>query len=32
LITAGVVLAIIFLTGLIGLRSVLKLEPAEVFR
>ena len=32
LITAGVVVAIIFLTGLIGLRSVLKLEPAEVFR
>ena len=32
LITACVVLAIIFLTGLIGLRSVLKLEPAEVFR
>jgi putative ABC transport system permease protein len=32
LITAAVVLAIIFLTGLIGLRSVLKLEPAEVFR
>ena len=32
LITAGVIVAIIFLTGLIGLRSVLKLEPAEVFR
>ena len=32
LITACVILVIIFLTGLIGLRSVLKLEPAEVFR
>jgi putative ABC transport system permease protein len=32
LITAVVVLAMIFLTGLIALRSVLKMEPAEVFR
>lgn len=32
LITAAVVLVMIFLTGLIALRSVLKMEPAEVFR
>lgn len=31
-ITAAIVLVMIFLTGLIALRSVLKLEPAEVFR
>jgi putative ABC transport system permease protein len=32
LITAGLVLAIIIFTGWIALRSVLRLEPAEVFR
>ncbi len=31
-ITAAIVLVMIFLTGLVALRSVLKLEPAEVFR
>lgn len=31
-ISAGVVLIMILLTGLIALRSVLKMEPAEVFR
>lgn len=32
LITAGVVIVMIMLTGLIALRAVLKTEPAEVFR
>ncbi len=31
-ITAGIILVMIFLTGLIALRPVLKMEPAEVFR
>jgi putative ABC transport system permease protein len=32
LITAVVVVAMLILTGMVGLRSVLKMEPAEVFR
>lgn len=32
LITAGLVIIILFLTGMIAIRSVLKTDPAEVFR
>ena len=32
LITAGLVIIILFLTGMLAIRSVLKTDPAEVFR